>query len=131
MELTLGWIDLSPAALRQLRHDLEEKPDGVVDEMGVIAIHSGYADRFFPGTSVLQKRPRYLFFTCWNYLSLDYFDGFSAKSSKELAEDWVKQQLIAADQKGIIGARVDRPAQPVDYIYWTALNKWGFYRGPE
>jgi hypothetical protein len=39
--------------------------------MGVGAIHVGYANHFFPGTSVLQRRPRYLFFTCWNYLCLD------------------------------------------------------------
>src|ERR1700733_6661484 len=130
MESTLGWIDLSPAAWRRLRQDLEEKPDGVVDEMGVLAIHSGYADQFFPGTSVLHKRPRYVFFTSWNYLSLDRVGGPSPKARKELAEDWVKQQLKHTDQKGIIGDRGDRPAQPVDFIYWTALNKWGFYRGP-
>lgn len=130
MESTVGWIDLSPLALRKLRHDLEDKPDGVVDEMGVLALHTGYADRFFPGTSVLHKRPRYTFFTCWNYLLLDEVEGTSPTERKEIAERWVRDQLIAAKQSGVIGARVERPAQPVDFIYWTALNRWGFYRGP-
>src|SRR6266852_4312814 len=132
MEATLGWIDLSAAALRRLRQDLEDKPEGVVDEMGVLAIHSGYADHFFPGTSVLQKRPRYAFFTCWNYLCLDRLSGDfpSARARKEMAEEWLTKQLKASHEPGIIGARVERPAQPVDFIYWTDLRKWGFYRGP-
>lgn len=133
MESKLGWIDLSAVALQRLRRDLEGETQGVVDEMGVLAIHAGYADRFFPGTSVLQTRPRYIFFTCWNYLMLDELDGNTAKARKELAEDWVRGQLVNANtvQKGIIGLRVERPAQPVDFIYWTALRKWGFYRGPD
>jgi hypothetical protein len=88
MESKLGWIDLSAVALQRLRRDLEGETQGVVDEMGVLAIHAGYADRFFPGTSVLQTRPRYIFFTCWNYLMLDELDGNTAKARKELAEDW-------------------------------------------
>lgn len=133
MESKLGWIDLSAVALQRLRRDLEGETQGVVDEMGVLAIHAGYADRFFPGTSVLQTRPRYIFFTCWNYLILDELDGNTAKARKELAEDWVRGQLVNANtvQRGIIGLRVERPAQPVDFIYWTALRKWGFYRGPD
>lgn len=133
MESKVGWIDLSAVALQRLRRDLEGETQGVVDEMGVLAIHAGYADRFFPGTSVLQTRPRYIFFTCWNYLMLDELDGNTAKARKELAEDWVRGQLVNANtvQKGIIGLRVERPAQPVDFIYWTALRKWGFYRGPD
>ena len=70
MESTVGWIELSPAALRRMRGEPEDAEEGVVDEMGVLAIHSGYADRFFPGTSVPHTRHRYLFFTCRNYLKL-------------------------------------------------------------
>jgi hypothetical protein len=65
-----GWVEMSGSALQQLRRELEQKGQGVVDEMGVLAIHAGYADYFFPGTSVLQTRPRYLFFVCWNFLWL-------------------------------------------------------------
>src|SRR5262249_47328036 len=76
--------------------------------------------------------PRYLFFTCWNYLCLNRLDPSSAPADrKEAAEKWVKEQLLRAGQKNVIGARVERPAQPVDYIYWTALRMWGFYRGPD
>jgi hypothetical protein len=57
--IPFGWVEISDAALQRLRSELEQKGQGVVDEMGVLAIHAGYADYFFPGTSVLQTRPRY------------------------------------------------------------------------
>jgi hypothetical protein len=64
---------------------------------------------------------------------------------KDEAELWVTRQLVATRDRalapgdsapntdGIIGVRVfDEdpprvPAQRVDFIYWTALRRWGFY----
>ena len=50
--IPFGWVEISDLALQRLRRELEQKGQGVVDEMGVLAIHSGYANYFFPGTSV-------------------------------------------------------------------------------
>jgi len=148
-EIPFGWVEISDAALQRLRHELEDKGEGVVDEMGVLAIHSGYADYFFPGTSVLQTRPRYLFFVCWNFLWLARQRGVTAQNflaRKDEVDLWVTSQLVATwrrspapgepslDMNGIIGVRVfgedppRLPAQRVDFIYWTALRRWGFYR---
>lgn len=147
--LPFGWVEVSDAALRRLRHELEQKGQGVVDEMGLLAIHTGYADYFFPGTSVLQTRPRYLFFVCWNFLWLAGQRGVTATNlakRKDEADMWVTSQLVATSQRqlpqgaarsnmeGIIGRRVfveespRLPAQRVDFIYWTTLRRWGFYR---
>jgi hypothetical protein len=133
---SVGWIELSPAALRQMRHALEAGETGVVDEVGVLVIHAGYANRFFPGTSVLQTRARYVFFTCWNYLSQSQrvpVRAGNATAHKERAELWVTEHLrqFQPRQRGIIGTRVypKPPAQPPDFIYWTALRSFGFYRG--
>lgn len=136
MESTLGWMEIAPAALRRMRQQLEDEGDGVVDEMGVLALHSGYADRFFPGTSVLHRRPRYLFFTCWNYLALAAQGEVTARNvraRKEQLEHWLTDQLRKSAQEGIIGIRVfpRPPAQPPDAVYWTALRTFGFYRGAD
>jgi hypothetical protein len=56
--IPFGWVEISEASLQRLRRELDQKAQGVVDEMGVLAIHAGYADYSFPGTSVLQTRPR-------------------------------------------------------------------------
>jgi hypothetical protein len=144
---SFGWVEISDAALRRLRRELEQKGQGVVDEMGVLAIHAGYADYFFPGTSVLQTRARYLFFACWNLLSLARQHGVNASNvlrRKDEAELWVTSRLVnrvdrlarsgaASRMGGVIGIRVYRestprvPAQTIDFVYWTALRRWGFY----
>ena len=147
--MPFGWVEISDAALRRLQRELEHKGQGVVDEMGVLAIHAGYADYFFPGTSVLQTRPRYLFFACWNFLWLARQRGVTAANflkRKDEAELWVTSQLVATSRRTsvpgeptpnmdhIIGVQVFSedpprvPAQRVDFIYWTALRRWGFYR---
>lgn len=145
-----GWVEVSDAALQRLRRELEQKEEGVVDEMGVLAIHSGYADYFFPGTSVLQTRPRYLLFVCWNFLWLAQRGVTAANllKRKDEADLWVTSQLVTAIRRvpppgtsssspaldGVIGARVfgedppRLPVQRVDFIYWTALRRWGIYR---
>lgn len=147
--LSFGWVEVSDAALQRLRRELEQNGQGVVDEMGVLAIHSGYADYFFPGTSVLQTRPRYLFFVCWNFLWLARQRGVTTANllkRKDEADLWVTRQLVATsnatpppgkqkpNMDGIIGVRVfgedppRLPAQRVDFIYWTALREWGIYQ---
>src|SRR5712691_6582367 len=106
-----GWVEISDAALQRLRSELEEKGQGVVDEMGVLSIHAGYADYFFPGTSVLQTRPRYLFFVCWNFLWLARQHGVTAANLskwKDEADLWVTRQLIASSDR----SRRVSPAHP-------------------
>jgi hypothetical protein len=119
--IPFGWVEISDAALQRLRSELEQKGQGVVDEMGVLTIHAGYADYFFPGTSVLQTRPRYLFFACWNFLWLARQRAVTAANflkRKDEAELWVTSQLVATSRRqlalgkatsnmdGIIGVRV-------------------------
>jgi hypothetical protein len=147
--IPFGWVEISEVALQRLQSELEQKGQGVVDEMGVLAIHAGYADYFFPATSVLQTRPRYLFFACWNLLWLATQRGVTASNflkRKDDAELWVTDKLVntrnrlsafgkpTPEMDGIIGARVFSedpprvPAQRVDFIYWTAIRRWGFYQ---
>lgn len=144
-----GWVEVSDAALQRLRRELEEKGQGVVDEMGVLAIHAGYADYFFPGTSVQQTRPRYVFFVCWNYLWLARQRSVTAANiakKKDEADLWLTERLVATRQaralrRGptgavdhIIGVNVFQenpprlPTQRIDYIYWTAIKSWGLYK---
>jgi hypothetical protein len=137
MPAVLGWMDISPAGLRKLRQALEDQPDGVVDELGLLALHTGYGDRFFPGTSVLQTRARYLFFVPWTYLTLAASASVTAanvRERKQKAELRITERLKATTEpEGIIGTRTfpSPPAQPSDFAYWTALRAFGFYNGVE
>ncbi|WP_437899246.1 DUF6361 family protein [Sorangium sp. So ce124] len=132
-----GWIDISPAALRKLRAELELRDKSVLDEMGVGAIHTGYADLFFPGTSVLHTRARYLLFVPWIYLGLAGNPRARAERVRELkekTEQWLTGRLrthTEENDEGIIGGRVypAPPAQPPDFVYWSALREYRLYEG--
>ncbi|HTN86989.1 MAG TPA: DUF6361 family protein [Sorangium sp.] len=134
MPAAVGWMDISPAALRKLHHALEDQPDGVVDELGLLALHTGYGHRFLPGTSVLQTRARYLFFVPWVYLDLARGAAVNVRERKQRAELRITEQLkksVPHESEGIIGTRTfpSPPAQPAEFAYWTALCAYGFHEG--
>lgn len=115
---------------------MDEESMGVRDEIGFLTIHQGYADHFFPGTSVLHTRARYLLFVPWLFEDLAPATGPVAQ--RALRE---KERLLAGrlrnpsgeddpDRRGTIGG-VKFPkasAQPPSTVYWNALATWGILR---
>jgi hypothetical protein len=59
MKPMLGWTMLSWDEMRQVERALSGGEQDTRDEIGFLLIHQGFADRFFPGTSVLHTRIRY------------------------------------------------------------------------
>src|SRR3546814_4156939 len=70
VEPSLGWTYLSREALARAKAQMDEESTGVRDEIGFLTIHQGYADLFFPGTSVLDTRARSLLFVRWLFEDL-------------------------------------------------------------
>jgi len=68
MKPALGWTMLSREEMRQVERSLANSEQDTRDEIGFLLIHQGFADRFFPGTSVLHERIRYALFVPWLYL---------------------------------------------------------------
>jgi hypothetical protein len=64
---SFGMTYLSPDAMRDARKFMSADQKGVRDEIGFLIVHQRYADRFFPGTSVLHTRLRYVLFVPWLY----------------------------------------------------------------
>src|SRR5258708_5591575 len=96
-------------------------------------IHQGFADRFFPGTSVLHTRVRYALFVPWIYDGL----GRTRRRGRDL-EGSLRDQLLdlarrlkvlGHEKTGVIGGDVVHlnrlSSQPPDRVYWTALRSWG------
>jgi hypothetical protein len=139
MEPTLGWVLLSKEALKRAEDHLRDGEQGVRDEIGFLSIHQAYADRFFPGTSVLQTRLRYVLFVPWIYNDAVRNTGHQSinrfiqdqeqKLTKRLRDNY-KDDGSNSDGFGIIGRRAyPKPtAQPPSMIYWTALRTWGILR---
>jgi hypothetical protein len=100
------------------------------DEIGFLLIHQGFADRFFPGTSVLHTRVRYAFFVPWLFL-----DAAANKQRGSDLDATIRRQLIhlairlkKGERYGVIGGDKlgQLTSQPPDRVYWTALRQWDF-----
>lgn len=127
---TLGWTQISRRDVGKATDILQGGEKGVRDEIGFLGLHQGFANRFFPGTSVLQTRLRYALFVPWQ------IEDVAARSpgSTEVAVDHlasaeqhlVRRLLQAEPNGGIIGSRSynHQPAQPPSVVYWSALRAW-------
>ncbi len=119
----IGWIMFSKAEVAKAEAALKSDQLGVRDEVGFLSLHQAFADRFFPGTSVLQTRLRYALFVPW---LMEHAEGNPAQLLKhELELTW---QLNRGPEKkwGVIGGSIlpSAPAQPPSMIYWSALARW-------
>jgi hypothetical protein len=130
----IHWVQIDASAAAKAEQALNGDLDGEVrDEIGFMAVHHGFANRFFPGTSVLHTRLRYMFFVPGLMLQVAA-DGGSASLVDRLrrAEAGVKDQLKESELgKGVIGRRSLRgrmPSQLPSAVYWNALQQWGFLR---
>jgi len=126
----IGWIHFSRDALRRAEARLRAEQEGVRDEIGFLLLHQAYADRFFPGTSVLQTRLRYIFFVPWIYLDLmKSFRGGNFERELTQKEVALTKRLLH-NRDGVIGSRAlpDPTSQPASMVYWTALGTWGLLR---
>lgn len=131
MKPTLGWTMLSREEMRQVERSLANSEQDTRDEIGFLLIHQGFADRFFPGTSVLHTRVRYALFLPWLYLQA----AFSRRHGSDL-DTTIRRLLIqlAIRLKQLGGEPYDviggdklgqLTSQPPDRVYWTALRAWG------
>ena len=127
-----GWTYLSRDALRRAEAQLSGETAGVRDEIGFLLIHQRYADRFFPGTSVLHTRLRYVLFVPWMYEDLRRGPPVrSVAREVEQAEVNIAGRLKARGSgAGVIGSlkHPDPTSQPPSVVYWTALGAWGLLR---
>lgn len=129
----LGWAGLSRSALNRAEAQLAAESDGVRDEVGVLALHTAYANRFFPGTSVQQTRLRYALFVPWQIKMLlpdrERVRPGQARRALELAELDLARRLPDVDGEGTIGRRTAHAGRlvaiPPSQSYWVALGAWG------
>jgi hypothetical protein len=130
IEPSLGWSYLSREALARAKAQMDEESMGVRDEIGFLTIHQGYADRFFPGTSVLHTRARYAVFVPWLFEDLAGLTGPAAARALRERERVLSGRLRDAGESKVIGSRVfPKPSsQPPSTVYWNALSVWGILR---
>lgn len=131
-EPMLGWAALSRSALNRAENELEENAEGMRDEVGVLALHTGYANRFFPGTSVQQTRLRYALFVPWQINELLKASPRSFAPLKDLRESEIRLALRLPEERGAGNIGRTRAVKgravsiPPSEFYWVALAAWGY-----
>ncbi|BCM86713.1 DUF6361 family protein [Methylobacterium indicum] len=125
---SFGLTFLSRSALREAEQLMLGETAGVRDEVGFLIVHQRYADRFFPGTSVLHTRLRYSLFIPWILERLKARGAGGATFTDALRrEETALAERLKGEKYGVIG-RLTLPeasSQPPSYAYWTALSTWG------
>ena len=130
MKAILGWTMLLREDVRQAELTLANEEQETRDEVGFLLLQQGFADRFFPGTSVQHTRLRYAFFVCWIYREA-VFARRRGRSAEEMVrilfiELAIRLKRLGKETHGVIGGRVlgRLTSQPPDGAYWTALRTW-------
>jgi len=122
---------LSREEMRQVERSLANSDQDTRDEIGFLLLHQGFADRFFPGTSVLHTRIRYALFVPWLFqrAASNRRRGadLDATIRHLLIELAIRLKQLGKEPQDVIGGDKLRQltSQPPDRVYWSALRTWG------
>ncbi len=139
--MQLGWIDFSKKDRQKVLDvmNLLQEP-GTVDELGIGIVRDAFANYFFPGTSTIQTRAKYLLIV--PYLLKEAVDGRYGKDvnkiirSIDAAEKDCGIRLLEKDSSadGIIGKRVlpkGWVARKPSDIYWNGIRTYEIFRSKD
>jgi hypothetical protein len=69
---SFGWVDLTEKDRREMIDIISMfKERETRDELGVGTVRDAFSNYFFPGTSTIQTRARYMLFVPWIYSGLE------------------------------------------------------------
>lgn len=140
---SIGWLDLSDAEQRRAREYLRQfRAEGTIDELGFGIIRDALADVFFPATSTIMTRTRYLIFVAAIFMRIEKerLSGSSAAKRLKQLEDGARKVLTRegtteaklAKSWRVIGAEAKEDLQRYpSSIYWNALKRLGLFQRPD
>lgn len=133
MSSAFGWLDHSEQQRRQMLEIVNLfREKGTLDELGIGVIRDGFADHFFPGTSTLQTRARYLLFIPWIFQRLESDrvpSGQFDRRARQVQADLVRALMAGGESEGVIGITARGAIlRPPSELYWTALRVLGIFR---
>lgn len=134
---TFTWLDHSEQQRRRMLEVIDLfREKGTLDELGFGSIRDAFSDHFFPGTSTLHTRARYLLFVPWVHQRIERDKLPYAQVDTRARRE---QALIAralqkggeGEAQGVIGIQAGESLQRTPaVIYWTAFRRFGIWRFP-
>ena len=130
MRSTLAWVDFSDEQRDEMMSLIRQfRESDTLDELGLGHIRDAFSNYFFPGTSTLQTRAKYMLFVPWMYLQLED----ERVPSHYVVERAREEQLALLDRlrksddiDGVIGISAGHSIRQLpSSIYWNGLRSWG------
>jgi len=128
---SVTWLDFRADDLSQARDFIRSlQEDGVIDELGFLALLRHFSDLLRPATTTLMRSARYFYFVSRIYRLLER-DGVRASHVSNLArqrQDELKDVIAGKETVGVIGrdAGINLRQFP-SLIYWNGLRKLGMF----
>lgn len=135
MSSHLGWVDFTEAD-RQRMLDVVSlfREQNTLDELGFGSIRDAFANYFFPGTSTIQTRARYMLFLPWIYMNLEkrinpikkkITPEEVARKARNSEVKLIHALLESNDIDGLIGRDAkDKLKRMPSSVYWAGLASW-------
>ncbi len=133
MSSRFGWLDHDDAQRAQMMEVVKLFQDqGSVDELGIGSIRDAFSNSFFPGTSVLHTRARYLLFIPWLLADVAR-KGRPVDESRKALRDaevrLIRALLAGGEQANVIGSQAqDKLKTMPSQVYWPALGTFRLRR---
>lgn len=136
MASVLGWLDHDADAQARTLNILalfQQKESR--DELGIGAIRDSFAEQFFPGTSTIQTRLRYMLFVPWIYQRLEdkriSAENFSTQAERNERALIIPLSQLEEDSAGTFGKNSREKLKRLpSSVYWSGLRRWGIRETP-
>jgi hypothetical protein len=124
-----GWVDFAETDRQRMRDVVRLfKETETRDELGLGTIRDAFADYFFPGTSTIQTRIRYMLFVPWIYRVLEEQrvpPSQIVQRARKRETQLIQALLRGGEATGVIGRRSKaRLKRLPSNIYWAGLKAW-------
>ena len=130
MSSSLNWVDFAEEDRQRIKEVLYLFRDKeIVEELGIGTVRDAFSDIFFPGTSTLHTRAKYMLFVPWIFLRRERLKTPSDKIAELSRRDEINltTSLIESEESdGVIGRRArDKLKILPSNMYWSGLGVWG------
>jgi hypothetical protein len=125
------WLDFRADDLARARDFLRSlQEEGVIDELGFLALLGRFSDLLHPATTTLMRSARYCYFVAGIYRSLEREETPASQVSRrsKQRQDELRDALSENEKVGVIGreAGINLKQFP-SLIYWSGLRKLGIF----
>ena len=130
MSSSLNWVDFAEEDRQRIREVLYLFRDKeIVEELGIGTVRDAFSDIFFPGTSTLHTRAKYMLFVPWIFLIRERRQTPSNKIEEFSRWDEINlttSLIDSGETDGVIGRRArERLKMLPSLMYWSGLGVWG------